>query len=66
MKNWKKLLWDGHSMLALIQVLYTFFWRHGTRLMMPAGSEDLRGAKLWIIVCLFLKVSVQAICRKGL
>lgn len=53
-------------MLALIQVLYTFFWRHGTRLMMPAGSGDLRGAKLWIIVCLFLKVSVQAVCRKGL
>jgi len=33
--------------------------------MRPAGSGDLKDIKLWIIVCLFLKASVQAVCRKG-
>lgn len=33
--------------------------------MMPAVSGDLRDTKLWIIVCLFLKASVQAVRRKG-
>lgn len=32
---------------------------------MSADAGDLRDTELWIIVFLFLKASVEAICRKG-